>query len=259
MVSYGHQLIKEIYLLSLSPAFPHTCQHLYSIVKSFSPSAHAYYLLGRHPLHIYHAYPSNEPIVAISSFLSTALKYPITTLPVLEALYDIISCSGLIFEREQRPVELPIRLFSLLGESDATRDVNSHPLPILRFLWEDRVGFPKPTVGGRLFECAVHANFVPLVEFLLEHGAHPEQCNYLPIKVAIGAKNLKLVKVLMESRAFAWRKRYVLLEAAVECDAQEIVNYLMVEQHCDALKKTKNGKWSEYLILLCIFNELTVR
>ena len=113
--------------------------------------------------------------------------------------------------------------------------MNSHPLPILRFLWEDHVGFPKPTVGGRLFERAVHADFTLLVEFLLEHGARPEQCNYLPIKVAIGAKNLKLVKVLMESRAFVWRKRYVLLEAAVELDAQKIVNYLMVEQRCDAL------------------------
>ena len=45
---------------------------------------------------------------------------------------------------------------------------------------------------------AVRGEFIPLVQFLLDHGACLEQRCYSAIRVAIGKKNMKLVRTLIE-------------------------------------------------------------
>ena len=95
---------------------------------------------------------------------------------------------------------------------------------------------------------AVRGEFIPLVQFLLDHGACPEQSSYSAIRVAIGKKNLKLVRILIEleekletNAKEKWRCGQdianVLSWVAVECDAREIVKYLMDEQGCVPLIK----------------------
>ena len=113
-------------MLALSPAFPQTCKCMHSTVKSFSPVAHAYYLLSRCSYW--------GPKFEVAMTLSSAPRYPITTLAVLEAFYSVILRSNLTFER-QHQIKLPKRLFRSLGKSDATRNVNSDSFPLLRFLW----------------------------------------------------------------------------------------------------------------------------
>ena len=231
-------------MLSLSPAFPQTSKRIHSTIKSFSPFAHAYYILGRHPLTTYQAQP---PILEVSDTLSSALRYPITTLAVLKALYSIISRSKL--ELLIHPgIKLPQRLFHSLGKPDARRDGNSDPLPILRFLWEDhRPKFPKPMIhsyyGGHPLACAVDAKFIPLMKFLLDHGAEPAALDCLAIKRAICKKDLILVKLLMErlgtgrfsplNRIRKFKGDDFLHDVAVQNNAQDIVEYL---KNCRALR-----------------------
>ena len=244
-------------MLALSSAFPQTCKRIHSTIKSFSPFAHAYYILGRHPLKPYKPYFSDEPLLNVSSLLSSALRYPITNLAVLETLYRIILRSNPNSKFSDAPaIELPKRLFRSLGESDATRDVNSDPLPMLRFLWEDHsTYFPKPMAGSHgeyPLVCAVHAEFIPLVKFLLDHGADPGWRDCLAVRVAIGKKDLKLVKMLIElEKPDRWmRNRIVargyLLDVAVKCNARDIVEYLMKEKKCVPQIRTLRSRRSEY-------------
>ena len=219
-------------MLACSSAFPQTCKCIHSTIKSFSPFAHAHYILGRHP----REWPYFHDIALYVSWLITsALRYPITTLAVLKALYSIILRSHSSLKGKYR-IEPPKRLFRSLGESDATRDVNSDPLPILRFLWGKGTDFPVPQLvllGPYPLECAVQAEFIPLVEFLLHHGAHRGWPDYSTVKVAIGKKNLKLVKMIIEDEDLSVIRRggisvkHFLLDAAIECDARDIVKYLM--------------------------------
>ena len=244
-------------MLALSSAFPQTCKRIRSTIKSFSPFAHGYYILGRHPLKPFKAYPSDEPTLNVSSFLSSALRYPITNLAVLETLYKVILPSNPNSDFRKAPrIELPKRLFRSLGESDATRDLNSDPLPMLRFLWEDHsTYFPKPNAGSHgeyPLVRAVHAEFIPLVKFLLDHGAHPGWRDCLAIRVAIGKKHLKLVKMLFELEKpdrwgnYSIKGKGYLLDVAVKCNARDIVNYLMEEKKCVPQIRTLRSRHSEY-------------
>ena len=229
-------------MLSLSPAFPQTSKCIHSTIKSFSPFAHAYYILGRHPLTTYQSQP---PRLKVSDTLSSALRYPITTLAVLEALYSIISRSKLDFHTRPN-IELPERLFRSLGTFDAARDGNSDPLPILRFLWEDhRPKFLKPETGSQdgypLF-CAVEAQFIPLVEFLLDHGAEPGDGDCFVVRMAIMKNDLELVKMLMERLGTGtwspmnkiqslqdFKDNNFLPDLAVRFEEQDIFKYLVEE------------------------------
>ena len=184
--------------------------------------------------------------------LGSALRYPIATLAVFEALYRIFSRSNSIIDK-QCLIWLPNRLFRSLDDPDKTRDANSYPLPILRFLWgEGRTNsdFPLPDLwrlGGYPLLCAVHAEFIPLVQFLLDHGANHE-CRKLAIEVAICRRNLKLVKMLIEFEANTERviAYDFLVNLAIDYGAQDIVKYLMEEHGCIALSKTSRRRDSEY-------------
>lgn len=97
---------------------------------------------------------------------------------------------------------------------------------------------------------AVQVGFVPLVRFLLDHGATPTWKGSLAIIIAIHRKDLELVRMLVErtdtetssSKGKGNGKRRKLedrvevtpemLRAAIKCKAQDIVEYLTREKGC---------------------------
>jgi len=113
---------------------------------------------------------------------------------------------------------------------------------------------PHPNINahdGYALTKAVHAKFLPLIQFLLNHGADPQYKDCLAIRVAIRQRDLALVKLLIERDESSYepgggrtgrRKRRKLedrveinramLRAAVKCDARDIVDYLTREKGC---------------------------
>lgn len=129
-------------------------------------------------------------------------------------------------------------------------------MPFLRYL-SQLPKFPSLNANahdGYALAKAVHAKFIPLVRFLLEHGASPRHKNSLSVMIAIRQKDLSLVKLLIErddspvesgdrkSEKKGKRKKRKLedrvevnremLKAAVRCDARDIVEYLTREKGC---------------------------
>jgi len=120
-----------------------------------------------------------------------------------------------------------------------------HPLPYLKYLYETP-GFPPPDANshdGYALTRAVHARFIPLVHFLLAHGASPKCKRGLAIMVAIRRKDLSLVRRLIErpKESEKTKRRKLedripvtseMLKMAVKCDARDIVKYLILEKGC---------------------------
>lgn len=74
------------------------------------------------------------------------------------------------------------------------------PLPFLKFLYS-HPKIPKPNTNahdGYALTKAVLADFVPLIAFLLEHGADPRLKRAIAVNVAIQMHDLGLVKMLVE-------------------------------------------------------------
>lgn len=74
------------------------------------------------------------------------------------------------------------------------------PLPFLKFLYS-HPKVPKPNTNahdGYALTKAVLADFVPLIAFLLEHGADPRLKRAIAVSVAIQMHDLGLVKMLVE-------------------------------------------------------------
>ncbi|KAF8462472.1 hypothetical protein JB92DRAFT_3089526 [Gautieria morchelliformis] len=245
------EIIAELYLLALSSCFPQTCKYIYDAIKSFPPSVHAYYILGRHPPAI--CWPSSKagPTYIAGPPLTQALRYPLCNIPVLEAIRRIILLHTNIVNVNIATdvVELPKRVFRSLQDSDAPLDANSEPLPLLQFLWERRtqVDFAKPksnSHNGYPLVRAVFARFTLLVRFLLDHGADPRRQDCLAVRVAIVKKDLMLVRMLIEFEpepgASAKKRRRTdrvavepsMLDLAVKYDARDIVQYFMEEKGC---------------------------
>lgn len=77
---------------------------------------------------------------------------------------------------------------------------DDEPLPFLRFLYA-HPRIPRPYADswdGYALTKAVHAEFIPLVQFLLEQNASPDEKDGLAVMVAIRRKNLLLVRLLLE-------------------------------------------------------------
>jgi hypothetical protein len=128
-----------------------------------------------------------------------------------------------------------------------------HPLPWLRFLYSSRSPSPPDPNAhdGYALAKAVHANFVPLVSFLLDRGASPRS---LAVMIAIRRRDLVMVRTLIERdgrqkgrRKHARRRRIEddrievsldMLRAAVECGALDIVRYFCTEKGCVPDMKT---------------------
>lgn len=174
------------------------------------------------------------------------LRYPICSKDVLEAY----------FRRDpgvtRSAPELPRRLFRALVRKSTDWSDRDPPLPFLRYLYACPHLRPPNANShdGYALTKAVQVGFVPLVRFLLDHGATPAQKNNLPIIIAIHRKDLGLVRMLVErtdtgkssSKGKADGKRRKLedrveitpemLRAAVKCKAQDIVEYLTREKGC---------------------------
>ena len=99
-------------------------------------------------------------------------------------------------------VRLPVRIFRNLrpGSSSPSWTVHDEPLPLLRYLW-DCPDIPKLDLNypnGYPLTKAVHAEFIPLIKFLLDRHASPKCHDRLAVKVAIRKKELGLLKLLVE-------------------------------------------------------------
>ncbi|KAN0093054.1 hypothetical protein V8E55_003838 [Tylopilus felleus] len=239
------ELLCDIQLFATSPTLPQTCHTLHAIFASSPPSYRAHYLLAC----------TDASRLPKDAVLTKLLRYPICTQDVLEACFrqrrDDPS------ERRSAP-ELPRRLFRALvhrrGRSSdpsgwSDRDA---PLPFLRYLYAcPRTCPPNANAyDGYALTKAVQVGFVPLVRFLLDHGATPGWKGNLPVIIAIHRKDLGLVRMLVErmdtgtssSKGKGSGKRRKLedrvdvtpemLRAAVKCKAQDIVEYLTREKGC---------------------------
>ncbi|TRM65010.1 hypothetical protein BD626DRAFT_455121 [Schizophyllum amplum] len=225
------ELLYEIQLFSLSPCLPLACRRLHAVFKSAPPSFQAQYLLAR-------ACSPRD-----SEILTRALRYPVCS----EAVLDIICKSPILVRIQQHPPELPKRLFRVLHPAKRKWTDRHHPLPYLRHMMT-RLPVPPDCNAhqGYALTRAVHAQFMPLVAFLLDHGASPKQKDGMAVSVAIRQKNLSLVKQLIEREACVQgaqrgkRRRMEdrmqvtkeMLRVAVKSDARDIVEYLTREKGC---------------------------
>jgi hypothetical protein len=141
------------------------------------------------------------------------------------------------------PPELPRRLFRQLSASGV------EALPHLRFLYTSsapQLSRRRPDIDsydGYPLARAVSAGAVPLVRFLLDHGASPRRRDALAVRMAIKRRDLSLVRLLVEPpderrtgkrRKLADRVKVTaeMLRLAVMCGAQDIAEYLMNEKGC---------------------------
>jgi hypothetical protein len=145
------------------------------------------------------------------------------------------------------PPELPRRLFRQLSTS------GSEALPHLHFLYTSsapQLSRRRPDIDshdGYPLARAVSAGAVPLVRFLLDHGASPRRRGALAVRMAIKRRDLSLVRLLVEPpdappderrtgkrRKLADRVKVTseMLRLAVMCGAQDIAEYLMNEKGC---------------------------
>lgn len=259
------ELLYELYILALSPSLPLASKYIYTAIKTGSAVLHAHYILGRHSLYFCH---SEEGLTCISGkFLTPALRYPICSIQVLDALHRILDKTTIPDDIPDASFEdffeLPRRIFRSLDPTMIpVYGPNSEPLPLLRFLWQKAVPLrtsvaTKPTIpftfmkpfvnsykGYPLFR-AVHAGFPSLVQFLLDRGADPRLRSYAAVKAAILARDLEMVKLLVECepelRPGSSKKRKrsdrlvidtSLVDLAIRKDAREIVEYFISEKGC---------------------------
>ncbi|KAG2148983.1 uncharacterized protein EDB93DRAFT_1336998 [Suillus bovinus] len=237
------ELLYEIQIFSVSPSFPLTCKTLYRIFRASPPSYRAQFLIAS----VEAAQIKDELI------LSKLLRYPICTVDILELLFRMASD---ILPLTWIP-ELPRRLFrSLTPKSRAKLPLwtdHDHPLPFLKYLFTCPQIHP-PDVNshdGYALTKAVQVGFLPLVRFLLDHGASPRCKNNMPILVAIYRKDLFLVRLLVErvdcqehgqgaSKQKGKRPKLEdraqitpeMLKVAVKLNARDIIEYFMKEKGC---------------------------
>ncbi|KAH7907276.1 hypothetical protein BJ138DRAFT_521049 [Hygrophoropsis aurantiaca] len=187
------ELLYEIQLFAVSQSLPNTCKDILNVFKNTPPSYRAQYLLasavGNYTL-------DYETITKI-------LRYPLCTEEVLNAVFRI-SGSNRFRDLHFKP-ELPRRLFrsmtpKLHNNGSPAWSEDDFPLPFLRYLY-DCPNLCPPNINshdGYPLTKAVHAGFIPLIRFLLDHGASPKFKNNLPVKIAIHRKDLVLVRMLIE-------------------------------------------------------------
>ncbi|OCH84052.1 hypothetical protein OBBRIDRAFT_822007 [Obba rivulosa] len=205
------ELLYEIHLYALSPSLPLASRHLYAVFKSAPSSIHAEYLLG-----CYLQDATRSSAARNAGLVSKVLRYPICSQLVLEAILRNPLCPSHL----SGVTELPRRLFRSLAprkrgdpHTQLLWSDEDAPLPFLRFLYS-HPRIPPPDANrhdGYVLTKAVYARFLPLVSFLLTHGASPACKGALPVMVAIRQKDLALVRMLIERdgtvRAESPRKR----------------------------------------------------
>lgn len=260
------QLLYEIQLYSLSTALPITSRRLYTIFTTAPPSFRAQYILS-------HFEPDSA---RLSDVVSKILRFPLCSVTVLDAILRTrpfastceqtpsppsSSSGGQAKPSEASEIlaiplppptravpELPRRLFRPLGpRADRAYTDDDAPLPLLRYLYASpRITPPNPNSHeGYALTRAVHAEFVPLIRLLLEHGASPAHKHGLAVLVAIRQKKLPLVRMLIERAepggGRGAKKRRLedrlqvtseMLKVAVKAKARDIAEYFMQEKGC---------------------------
>ncbi|KAF8640224.1 hypothetical protein AX16_010121 [Volvariella volvacea WC 439] len=266
------ELLYEIQLFAVSEHLPHICKRIYQVFKSAPIAYNAQYILG----HLGYSAPSAttaiEAYIARVATLSRTLRFPICSVET----FDVVTRS--LFPENFQPigdspapapptrihlVELPRRLFRPLVPKKSVNPVKEtslssslpqwrdreHPLPYLKKLLSNP-SYPPFNVNshdGYALARAVHAKFIPLVEFLLENDASPIHKNGLAVMVAIRQHDLTLVKMMLEQgsgrtesgQRLKGKKRklrdrmdssHAMLKEAVKCHAWDIVDYFVKEK-----------------------------
>ncbi|KAH9928712.1 uncharacterized protein B0H18DRAFT_1210218 [Fomitopsis serialis] len=205
VLSLPVELLYDIHIHAASPNLPLACKHLYAVCKSAPTSVHAQYLIE--------SYHSARAYSTVADIISLALRYPVCTQAVLDTIIRSPEYPTLSSENRRKRTELPRRLFRNLsprptsigkrkrGEPEPSGwTEDDDPLPFLRYLYaHPRIRTPgADSWEGYALTKAVHAEFIPLVQFLLEHGASPQTKGALAVMVAIRRKNLPLVRLLIE-------------------------------------------------------------
>jgi len=168
------------------------------------------------------------------------------------------------------PPELPRRLFRQLSTSGA------EALPYLHFLYTSSAPqlTRRPDIDshdGYPLARAVSAGAIPLVRFLLDHGASPRRRDALAVRIAIKRRDLSLVRLLVEPpdappderrtgkrRKLADRVKVTpeMLRLAVMCGAQNVAEYLMNEKSCvpdlRTLSLLRYGEVHFFLNVICL-------
>ncbi|KAF8905036.1 hypothetical protein CPB84DRAFT_1845123 [Gymnopilus junonius] len=226
------ELLYELELFALSDSLPLASRHLNDVYKHASPVFHARYILGR-------VVDVDNPVLA--DVYTKALRYPICDQRVLEAMHPLVKD----FTLNKASIQLPRRLFRSLSPPTTGWTAQHHPMPLLRYLYHT---LKIPSVNsnaneGYALTRAVHAKFMPLVQFLLQHDASPKHREGLAVKVAIRQKDLEMVKTLVERSAMKQKKgkrRKIedrleldssMLRIAVTSKAKDVVEYLYREKN----------------------------
>ncbi|PSR71385.1 hypothetical protein PHLCEN_2v12761 [Hermanssonia centrifuga] len=132
--------------------------------------------------------------------ITKALRYPMCTQSVLEAMLRIPACAQLECSASGA-TELPRRLFrSLSSQEKKLWNTEDAPLPLLRYLYaHPRIPTPHAdSWDGYPLTRAVASGFIPLVHFLLDKEASPAHKGAIAVHVAIRRRDLRLVKMLIE-------------------------------------------------------------
>ena len=250
-------------MFAASEALPLTCRRLYDVFKNASPTLHADYLIAR---------DSELPECRRPSTITYVLRFPLCTPSVLAALLDrpsfprpVQSLSGTDTRTNtgarhynnnhhrysnsdyaSGPPKLPRRLFRHLSTSGA------EALPHLHFLYTSTSPqlTQRPDIDsydGYPLARAVSAGAIPLVHFLLDHGASPHWRDTLAVEMAIKRHDLSLVRLLVEppdpppdERRTGKRRKLAdrviltsrMLKLAVMSNAQDIADYFVNEKGC---------------------------
>ncbi|KAI9460361.1 hypothetical protein F5148DRAFT_1286883 [Russula earlei] len=252
------ELLYDIQLYAASEVLPLTCRRLHDVFESASPTLRADYLIAR-----YLARPSSRSWPSIITYV---LRFPLCTPAVLAVLFERPSfphrppphtdagtgagadppAHGVRHADRLRP-DLPKRLFRRLSPSGA------EALPLLRFLYGGAIAHLRASPpdadshDGYPLARAAFAAAVPLVRFLLDHGASPRRRNALAVRLAIKRRDLALVRLLVEppeapphERRTGKRRKISdrvqvnsdMLRLAVTCGARDIAEYLVREKGC---------------------------
>lgn len=189
-------MLYEVYFFAQSEYLPLTCKRLHTVFKHAPPSVHAEYLLCRLQRLL------EKSLAPKPQFLTAIFRYPLVTEPVLSSLltHPIVTSHPYLL---LQPPHLPRRLFRSLPQrqpGSIPLKERHAPLPFLRFLY-NHPKIPRPNTNaheGYALARAVLAGFVPLIEFLLDHGADPGLKGGIAVKVAIQMRDLGLVRMLVE-------------------------------------------------------------
>ncbi|KZT07732.1 uncharacterized protein LAESUDRAFT_742824 [Laetiporus sulphureus 93-53] len=201
------EILYDIQYTALSSSLPLTCKHLYSVFKSAPYTVHAEYLVGRCLAEV-ERHPRANPV-------STVLRYPLCNQNVLHAVLRNPHFPTMNLAHKMMGTELPRRLFRSLAPRSDTNQAEKRkrrsdegggwteggePIPFLQYLFShESIPPPRPdSFDGYALTKAVQVGDIPLVRFLLDHGASPQHKDGLAVKVAIRRQDLRLVRLLIE-------------------------------------------------------------